>query len=71
MSKQDTIYSLRKRIKELEGKSESLKEERDIYRKICMDIFDSVTSCKIGEYVAPMTILKNFRNKVADIKFWR
>ena len=70
MSKQDTIYSLRKRIKELEAKNLSIIIERDGFRDVCSGIFDSLVACSMNQYVEPLKLLSKFRRISLRIKYF-
>lgn len=63
----DSIYKLRKRVKELETQLEQTKKERNDFRATIAEIFD----CAIKhETISSKWILSNFRSFVLKIKYF-
>lgn len=55
--KKESEYKLRKKIKELEVANETLRDNRDLYKFVTMNIFDSLVACKDHEYIRPLALL--------------
>jgi uncharacterized protein YhaN len=58
MSKPDSVYKLRKRIKELEREVYLLRDDRSAFKNACERVLISVMTCKVNEAIAPMSIIE-------------